>query len=140
MTVHWIIDNGNALTRRKYVRHGEWSIRIIVEERVRPPEPAQPPAEKRWYTEHNEAERARWRRVRRERPYGRALEDSAKGRAKHLVSGTAISIVVHKRMNEANNRKARASSVTDRGPTTISIPAEDHAGEVQATHGVCPRG
>jgi len=140
MTVHWIIGKGNALTRRKYVRHGEWSIRMIVEERVRLTEPAQPPAEKRWYTEGDEAERARRRRVRRERPYGGALEDSAKGRAKHLISGTAISIMAHERMNEADNRKARTGTVADWGPATISVPAEDVAGEVQAAHGVCARG
>jgi len=81
MTVHWIIGEGSAFTRREYAWLGEWSVRMIVEERVRPTEPAQPPAEERWYAERDEAERARRRRVRRERPDGGALEDSAKGSA-----------------------------------------------------------
>ena len=44
----------------------------------------------------------------------------------------AISIVAHERMNEADNREARAGSVADRGPATISVAAEDLAGEAQA--------
>jgi hypothetical protein len=108
---------------------------MIVEERVRPTESAQPPAEKRWYAEGDEAEPA-WRRcVRRERPDGGALEDLAKGRAEHVISGT-VSIVAHERMNDADNREAWAGSVADRGPATISVPAEDLAGEVQAAHSV----
>jgi hypothetical protein len=103
---------------------------MIVEERVRPTEPAQPPAEKRWHAEGDEAKRARRRRVRRERSYGGALEDSAKGRAERLISGAAISIVAHERMNEADNREARAGSVADWGPATISVPAKDFAGEM----------
>jgi len=62
-----------------------------VEERVGPAEPAQPPAEKRWHAEGNEAQRARRRRVRRERSDRGALEDSAKGRAEHLIAGRAAS-------------------------------------------------
>jgi hypothetical protein len=48
--------------------------------------------------------------------------------------------MAHERMNEADNRKARAGSVVDWGPATISVPAEDLDGEVQAAHGVCARG
>jgi len=42
-------------------------------------------------------------------------------------------------MNEADNRKARAGSVADRGPATISVPAEDVGGEAQAAHSVHAR-
>jgi hypothetical protein len=111
---------------------------MIVEKRVRPTEPAQPPAEKRWYAEGDEAERARRRRVRRERPDGGALEDSAKGRAEHVISGT-VSIVAHERMNDADNWEPWAGSVADRGPATTSVPAEYLAGEVQAAHSVRAR-
>jgi len=111
-----------------------------VEERVRSTEPAYPPAKKRWYAEGNEAERAWRRRVRRQRSEGGALEDSAKRCAEHLISGKAVSIVAHERMNEADNRKARPGSVGDWCPATLSIPAEDPAGEVQAAHGFGARG
>jgi hypothetical protein len=43
-------------------------------------------------------------------------------------------------MNEADNREARAGSVANWGPATISVPAEDLAGEVQAAHSVRARG
>jgi len=43
-------------------------------------------------------------------------------------------------MNEADNGEARAGSVADWGPATISVPAEDLAGEVQAAHSVRARG
>ena len=109
---------------------------MIVEERVRSTEPAYPPAKKRWHSEGDEAQRARRRRVRRRRPDGGALEDSAKRCAEHLISGEATSIVAHERMNEADNRKARSRSVGDWCPATLSVPAEDPAGEVQAAHGV----
>src|SRR6516162_4963924 len=42
-------------------------------------------------------------------------------------------------MNEADNRKARAGSVADRGPATISVPAEDLVGEAQAAQSVHAR-
>ena len=125
--MRWIIGKSSALTRREYARHGEWSVRMIVEERVRPTEPAQPPAEKRWHAEGNEAQRARRRRVRRERADRRALEDSAKGRAEHLTSGRAVSIKVHERTNESDNREARTGCVADWGAATISVPTEDLA-------------
>jgi hypothetical protein len=112
---------------------------MIVEERVRPTEPAQPPAEKRWYAEGNEAERARRRRIRRKRSDRGALEDSAKGRAKHLISGTAVSIKAHERVNEPDNREARTSSVADWGAAAISVPTEDLAGEMQAAHRIRAR-
>jgi hypothetical protein len=105
---------------------------MIVEEWVRPTEPAHPPAEQRWHAEGNEAERARRRRVRRKRPDRGALEDSAKGRAEQLFPGAAAGI--HERMNESDDRKARTGSVADRGVATIRVPTEDLAGELQATH------
>src|SRR5262245_17757256 len=43
-------------------------------------------------------------------------------------------------MNQADNWEARASSVADRGPATIGVPAEDLAGEAQAAHSVRARG
>jgi hypothetical protein len=113
---------------------------VIVEERVWSAETSQPPAEKCRSAAGEEAERGRCRRVRRERPDGGALEDSAKRRAERLISGTAISIVVYERMNEADNWEARAGSVADRGPATISVPAEDLTGEAQAAHSVRARG
>ena len=42
-------------------------------------------------------------------------------------------------MNEADNREARAGSIADRGSATISVPAEDLAGEAQAAHSVRAR-
>ena len=42
-------------------------------------------------------------------------------------------------MNGADNREARTGSVADRRPTTISVPTEDLAGELQATHSVLAR-
>jgi hypothetical protein len=69
----------------------------------------------------------RWRSVRR---YG-----TAAGRASRL--GTALRPGVHERMNEGDNREARASGgVSDRRPATIGVPAEDLSGEAQAPHGV----
>ena len=136
MTVYRIIGKSSALTRRKYARRGEWSVRMIVEERVRPTEPAQPPAEKRWHAEGNETQRARRRRVRRERSDRGALEDSAKGRAEHFISGRAVSIKAHERMNESDNREARTGRVADWGAATIGVPTEDLAGEMQAAHRV----
>ena len=43
-------------------------------------------------------------------------------------------------MNEADNREAWAGSVANRGPATISVPAEDLAREAQAAHSVRARG
>jgi hypothetical protein len=60
--------------------------------------------------------------------------------AERLISGTAISIMVHERMNEADNLEARARSVADRSPATISVPAKGLAGEAQAAHSVRARG
>ena len=129
-------SESSPLTRRNDAGHGQWSVRMVVEERVRPTEPAQPPAEKRWHAEGNEAQRARRRRVRRKRADRRALEDSAKGRAEHLISGRAVSIKAHERMNESDNREARTSCVADRGAATIRVPTEDLAREMQAPHRV----
>jgi hypothetical protein len=39
-------------------------------------------------------------------------------------------------MNEADNRESRPGSVGDWCPATLSVPAEDPAGEVQAAHGL----
>src|SRR6516225_4274535 len=134
------VQKGGALARREHARHGERSVRIIVEERGRPTEPAQPPAENPRCAEGENVERGRRRRVRRERTDGGALVDSAKRRAERLISRTAVSLVADERMNEAYNRKARAGSVADRGPATISVPAKDLVGEAQAAHRVHARG
>jgi hypothetical protein len=113
---------------------------MIVEERVRSAEPAYPPAKKRWHSEGNKPERTRRGRVRRQRADGGALEDPAKRCAEHLISGKAISIVAHERMNEADNREARPGGVGDWCPATLSVPAVDPAGEVQAAYGFRARG
>ena len=39
-------------------------------------------------------------------------------------------------MNEADNRETRAGRIADRSPATIRVPAEDPAGEMQASHRV----
>jgi hypothetical protein len=125
-----------ALIRREHARHGEWGACMIVEERVGPTEPAQPPAEQGWHAEGNEAQRAWWRRVRRKRPDRGALEDSAKRRAEQLIPGAAAGIQAHERMNESDDREARTGSIADGGPATIRVPSEDLAGELQAAHRV----
>jgi len=109
---------------------------MIVEEWVRTAKPAQPPAENSWYAEGDKAQRKRWRRVRRQRTDGGTLEDSATGRAEHLIPGTAIRILAHERMDEADNREARAGRVANWGQATLRVPAEDLSGEMQAAHGV----
>jgi hypothetical protein len=59
---------------------------MIVEERVRPGEPAPPPAEKRWSTPYVQPERWRRRRARGERSGGGTFEDSAKRCAEHVIA------------------------------------------------------
>ena len=66
-------------------------------------------------------------------PVGASSDDNPvvhtwKGRAKHLISGTAVSIKAHERVNEPDNREARTSSVADWGAAAISVPTEDLAG------------
>jgi hypothetical protein len=51
-----------------------------------------------------------------------------------------MAISIHERMNEADNREVGAGSVADRGSATISVPAEDLAGKVQAAHSIRARG
>src|SRR5262245_40037384 len=85
---------------------------------------------KRWYAKGDEAKRARWRRVQRKRPGGGTLKDSTQRRAERLISRAAVSIVIHERMNEADNRKARTGGVANRGPAAVGIPAKDPAGEL----------
>jgi hypothetical protein len=77
-----------------------------------------------------------WGRVRRKRSDGGVFEDAAKGQAEHSISGMAVSLVAHERMYEADNRKSRPGSIANWGPTTIGVPAEDLAGETQASHRV----
>ena len=49
----------------------------------------------------------------------------------------AVSPVAHERMDEPDNRKARPRrSITNRGPATIGVPAENLAGETQASYRV----
>ena len=86
---------------------------MVVEERVRPTKPPQPPAKKRWYAKGDEAKRARRRSVQRKRPGRGTLKDSTKRRAERLISGAAVSIVIHERMNEADNRKAGWDEVAE---------------------------
>jgi hypothetical protein len=50
-----------------------------------------------------------------------------------------IGLKAHERVNHSHEREARASSVADRGLTTIGVPAEDLAGQLQATHSVGAR-
>jgi len=64
------------------------------------------------------------------------LEDAATRRAEHLVAGPTMGIMVHERMDDADDRETRAGRVTDRGLATIGVPAEDLIGEHQAAHGV----
>jgi hypothetical protein len=135
MITHWVIGQRGALTRRKYARRREWRVRTIVEERVRPREPTQPPAEKRWRGERRARASAVEARSAGAAECG-ALEDSAKGRAEHLISRSAVGIMAHESMNEAHDREARAGSVGDRSPAAIGVPAEDLAGEMQAAHGI----
>src|SRR5262249_45839263 len=126
--------------RCEYARHGERGVCVIVEERVWPTEPAQPPAEKLCPAAGDDAELERGRRIRWGRPHGGTLVDPTEGSAKHLISGSAIGIDADERMNDANNREARAGGVADRRPATVGVPAEDLAGEVQTAHGVRARG
>ena len=100
---------------------------MIVEETVRPTEPASPPPSTPW-PRRRRGRATRRRRVRRKRPDRGALEDSAKGRAEQLLPGAAAGI--HERMNEFDDRKARTGSVADRGVATIRVPTEDLAGRL----------
>jgi hypothetical protein len=81
-------------------------------------------------------ERTRRRRVRPQRSGRRVLEEPAERRAEHVIPGAAVGAMIHHGMNKANNRKARAGRVGDRGPATIGVPAEHPAREVQAADGV----
>jgi hypothetical protein len=51
-----------------------------------------------------------------------------------------VRLKAHERMKHSHKREARASCVADRGPATIGVPAEDLAGQLQATHSVRARG
>jgi hypothetical protein len=46
--------------------------------------------------------------------------------------------MVHEGTDETNNRKARPSGVSDRGPTTTAVPTENGARDVYAAHCVDP--
>jgi len=48
--------------------------------------------------------------------------------------------MAHEGMYEADNGEARTSSIADRCPATIRVPAEDLAGDVQAANSVCACG
>lgn len=92
----------------------------------------QPPAENLCGAAKRDLRRD-WRgRVRRERPDGGLFVDAAERRPKHVIQA----LVVDERMNEADDWEARPRSVTDRGPATIRVPAEDLAGEVQAAQSI----
>src|SRR5262245_44630356 len=130
---------GGALARRKHAGDGARSA-PIVEEGVWPAKSAQPPAEKTCCAAGEEPERWRCSGIGRERPYGRAFVDAAQGRAEHMIPGAACSLMIHERVNQADNGEARARRVADRRPATLGVPAEDPAGEAQATHGIRTRG
>src|SRR6202011_454215 len=66
---------------------------------------------------------------------------TAEGRTEHLVSGTTVGPVVHEGMNHADDRETRPrGGVGNRRPATFGVPAQDLAGEAQASHGVRARG
>src|SRR5215831_17411005 len=99
-------SKGCALTPREHARHGAWSVRAIVEERSRPSEAAHPPAEHLRCAADGDPKRRR-----REWADGATFVDSAKGRAKHHVSGMATRLVVHETMYQSDQRDARAGGV-----------------------------
>src|SRR6185312_7919910 len=131
---------GRAFLRCKCAWHRKRSFRALVEERVRPTEPAQPPAKKRGCATREERERERRRRVCRQRAGGGALVDSTKLRAEHLIAGAAIGLWVHEGMNEPDHGKARARRVGDRSSAAFRVPAEHSFGELQAAKGISARG
>ena len=133
------IGEGSALARRDDARWRERHVRMRVEERVWPAEPAQPPAEQRGQATRDQTERTRRRRVRPQRSGRRLLKQPAKRRAERLIPGAAVGAMIHEGMNKADNRKARAGRVGDRGPATIGVPAEHPTREVQAADGVRAR-
>lgn len=112
---------------------------MIVEEGVRSAEAAHPPTENPRHAEKREPERAPRGRVRRERPDGGPLKDSAERNAEYLISEGAIGIVAYEGMNEGDNWETRAGGVANRGPAAICIPAENLVGEVYAAYGVRAR-
>jgi hypothetical protein len=122
-----------------FTRHGQRSVRLVVEERVRPTEPAHPPTEQSRRAEREETECGRRGRVLREWPHRRALVEAAKRHAERLISRAAVTLIAHERMNDAHRWKARAGRVAYRGPATIRVPSEDLAGEVQTAHSVHTR-
>src|SRR6516164_11467337 len=95
---------------------------------------AAPPAEYLRCSVDEDPERRRRGRVRREQPDGGTFVDAAERRAEHLVPGTTAGPVDHERMNHGDDREARAGGgVANRGPATISEPAEDAlSGQAQA--------
>jgi len=135
-------SKGCTLTSREHARHGAGAIRAIVEERRRPGEAENPPAEYLRCAAGEDSEGRRRGRVRRERPDGGAFVDATERRAENLVPGTTVSPVDHKRMNHGDDWEARAGrGVADRGPATIGVPAQDALlEEAQAPHGVRTRG
>jgi hypothetical protein len=70
-----------------------------------------------------------------------ALVDTAQRHAQHLVARMASGFAVHERMNECDDREARAGGgVGDRRAATPSVPAKDLAGEADTTQSVPARG
>jgi hypothetical protein len=125
---------GCTLTPREHARHGAGAVHAIVEERRRPGEAENPPAEYFRCAAGEDSEGRRGGRVRRERPDGEAFVNAAERWAEHVVPGTTVGSMDHKRMNQGDDREARAGGgVADRSPATIAVPPEDTlVGEAQA--------
>jgi hypothetical protein len=126
----------STLRRRHHAQRGNRRGGERIEERIWPAEPAQPPAEQFRQAAGDEPERARRRRIRLQRRGRGIFEDAAKWRTEHLIAGSAIRLVVHEAVDEADNGKTRTGRVAHRGSATVGVPPEDPAGELQATHGI----
>src|SRR5579862_5194361 len=107
-------SKSGALARREDARRRDRSAGTIVEERVRPAEPAPPPAERLRGAKNKKAERRRCGRIRRQRPGGGALVDATQRRAKnlieYLVPGRAFNPDADEGVDEADNRYTGAES------------------------------
>jgi len=119
------------------LRHGTRDLRAIIEERVWPGQSAHPPAHNLCCTADKNAKRWRRRRVRRKRPDGRALVNAAQRWAEQLIAGPSVRRAIYDRMNERDDRESWVGGgASDRGAATISVPAQDFAGEPQAAQSV----
>src|SRR5580700_9148994 len=99
---------GLALAPRDCVRYGERSVRLVVEEWVRPCEPLPPPAKHLRSPPRDDTQRCRRWRVRLQRSDGRTLVDAAERQSEHFVARTTVNLVAHERMDEPENGETRA--------------------------------